>query len=883
MGGLRGRACLIPCGFRCLTGPMSKLALVRFAIVACALGAILPFAPIAAPTAFAQDKPAAKGDRSEEPAAKAPAPKAGAQSPKGGEAKPAAQSDATQNGARRPALSRTAPAIERLREAIDQIDASLRAADIGDSTLVQHRGRLEPVRDELREIIGSLESRHADVETRLKQLGAAPEEGEPKEDPALTEERSRLEERRAVLDGALKQTRLLQLRADNLSVRITERRRELFTQQLLGRNASAADPAFWAQAVRATPDAWHGLVLVGQGWMDHLTANATQWNLVAAGVALLVFLISAGLFLRWFVRRDFQPKELGTRFAKSFFALKSLIRIGVTSPAIVLGALLILNAFGLLTERVGTIGLSLVAAVGIAAFGHGVAIGLFAPDEPDRRLLAVKDETARLVAGRLTWAARILGAVVLLNAVLQAIVAPVALTVATNVIFAVIIVALLSQFLFLLGHREALEDDVAGSGWLRSAGWLLAIGIIAALVTGYIGLAAFLAGRFLAALGLIGALYILLTFIDALFTEVLTASSPRGRAVAHFFGMRPRSVELLGTLLSAVIRLLLVLVVLMPLLGPWGIFAADFVGVLKDATFGFKIGDVTISLRTIVIAFAILMVGILATRALQSWLNATFLPRTTLDPSLQNSVSTIFGYVGVIAAISLALAQLGVDFQKITLVAGALSIGIGFGLQSVVSNFVSGLILLAERPIRVGDVIAVKGEEGRVRRIHVRATEIETGDRASVIIPNSELITQVVKNRTHTDSFARGAVQVGVAYDSDVAKVRDTLLDIARSHPHIVQTPGPTAFLTGFGESAINFELSWLVRNLGDSAGVKSDICFAILERFRAAGIVMPFPHRTIAIEGPADDDVDTADTTPRSGPEKPAPRRAAPKKPKAR
>jgi potassium efflux system protein len=207
----------------------------------------------------------------------------------------------------------------------------------------------------------------------------------------------------------------------------------------------------------------------------------------------------------------------------------------------------------------------------------------------------------------------------------------------------------------------------------------------------------------------------------------------------------------------------------------------------------------------------------------------------------------------VIAAISFALAQLGVDFQRITLVAGALSIGIGFGLQSVVSNFVSGLILLAERPIRVGDIIAVKGEEGRVRRIHVRATEIETGDRGSVIIPNSELITQVVKNRTHSDSSARIAVTLGVAYDSDVAKVRDILLEIAKAHPHVMQNPAPSVLLTGFGDSAINFELGWVVRNLGDGGGIKSDICFSILERFRAEGIVMPYPHRHIRIEGLAD------------------------------
>ncbi len=386
--------------------------------------------------------------------------------------------------------------------------------------------------------------------------------------------------------------------------------------------------------------------------------------------------------------------------------------------------------------------------------------------EPERRLISIRDEVAQLLASHLIWAARMLGAIVFLNIVQQAIVAPVSLTVATSAIFALLIAAILCHFLFRVGRSEVPEDEISGVGWLRAGGWLLVIGIVAALLTGFIGLAAFLAGRFLVALGAIGALYVFLVFIDALFTDVLSASSPRTKAIANFFGLKPRTIELLGTLLSAALRILLVLVVLLPLLGPWGIFAADFFGVVREATFGLRIGEVTISFTTIFTAFATILIGVLATRAVQRWLSTQFLPRTTLDASLQNSVSTIFGYIGVIAALSLALAQLGVDFQKITLVAGALSIGIGFGLQSVVSNFVSGLILLAERPIRVGDIISVKGEEGRVLRIHVRATEIETGDRSNVIIPNSELITQVVKNRTYTDTFARVTVPVGVAYGS---------------------------------------------------------------------------------------------------------------------
>ncbi|ARP98474.1 DUF3772 domain-containing protein [Pseudorhodoplanes sinuspersici] len=808
----------------------------------------------AAPMSFGQSKAPAPSD----PASTAPA-------------EPIAQPDAA---AKQPNPSRTAEAIAPLKEAIDRMEELLRRDDLTDAQLIENRGSIEPVRDELREIIASLEGWLADVDTRLKQLGNPPEDGEPKEDANLVVERTRLKERHAALDGTLKQARVLALRVESISERITERRRALFTQELLGRTSSALDPSFWAQAAKAAPDGLRGAVLLVQGWMDHVRAATTVGTVVAASFALLAFLICVGLILRWLGQHDFRPRELGTRFAKSFFAMISLMRIAITAPAIVAGAILILNAFGLVPERMIHIAFSLAVAVGIAAFGRGVAFGLFAPDDPERRLLVIHDDTARLISSKLVWAARVLGVVVFINVLLRAVIAPVSLTIATSAIFSVVIAGILCHFLFIVGRSHEQDDEVGGAGWLRAGGWLLVIGIAAALVTGFIGLAAFLAGRFLTALGLIGALYIFLVFIDALFTEVLTASTPRGRAVANFFGLRPRSIELIGTLLSAAIRLILILVVLLPLLGPWGIFAADFFGVVRDATFGFRIGDVTISLSTIFGAFATIVIGILATRAVQRWLQTSFLPRTALDPSLQHSISTIFSYLGIIAAISFALAQLGVDFQKITLVAGALSIGIGFGLQSVVSNFVSGLILLAERPIRVGDIINVKGEEGRVRYIHVRATEIETGDRASVIIPNSELITQVVKNRTHIDTFARVSVPIGVAYDSDVAKVRDTLMQIAKDHPHVMQSPAPTVFLTGFGDSAINFELGWLVRNIGDAAGVKSDICFSILEKFREQGIDIPYPRRDIRIHG-----INDAEPEAGTGPEMSEP--AAPKKPK--
>jgi small-conductance mechanosensitive channel len=327
---------------------------------------------------------------------------------------------------------------------------------------------------------------------------------------------------------------------------------------------------------------------------------------------------------------------------------------------------------------------------------------------------------------------------------------------------------------------------------------------------------------------------------------VVTGDTPRGRAIAATFGIGPRGVELIGTVLSAVLRVVLVLLAIVPILGRSGMLAADVFGTVQGAVFGFRIGDITISLTAILSALMVLLVGIVATRAVQRWLQTRFLPRTGLEPSLQLSVSTIVGYLGVIAALTFTLAVLGIDVQKIALIAGALSVGIGFGLQSIVSNFVSGLILLAERPIRVGDSIVVKGEEGQVRKISVRATEIETDDRASVIIPNSELITGIVKNWTRVNTLGRIIVKVGVGYESDPAQVRDILLDIAGTHPQIAQSPAPGAFLLGFGDSALEFELRCIVRDVEKGASVRSDLHYEVIKRFRTAGITIPYPQREL-------------------------------------
>jgi small-conductance mechanosensitive channel len=397
--------------------------------------------------------------------------------------------------------------------------------------------------------------------------------------------------------------------------------------------------------------------------------------------------------------------------------------------------------------------------------------------------------------------------------------------------------------------KSTQADALVAAAWAHPLGLLMTALIAAALVTGYAGLAAFVALRVIVAAAVFGALYLLLVVTQTFFATI-SEQTGGGRRLAASLGVSARSLGLSGTLLSAITRVMLIVLSFLLIIGPWEVSTADLFDTIRNIPFGFKIGEIHLSFRAMLAAAFVLGLLLVITRIAQRWLEAELLPRTGIEPSLQISIVTIFGYIGAITAIALALTGLGFDLQKIALIAGALSVGIGFGLQSIVSNFVSGLILLTERPIRVGDSIVVKGEEGWVRRVRVRATEIETFDRARVIIPNSELITSVVKNWTRANTLGRIVVKVGVAYQSDPDQVRDILTEIAGAHPQIVQSPPPAAFILGFGDSALEFELRCVVADVEKALRVKSDLYYAVIKRFRETGIEIPYPQRELRWRG---------------------------------
>lgn len=733
--------------------------------------------------------------------------------------------------------------LDSVRLELSQIETTLSRSDLSDDELQRQRIRLQPPLDQLRLIIDQQTPLVEQAKLKLDQLGTKPDDKAPPESAEIAREREVRTKAYADADETLKIARASLLQAEQLQSTIGDKRREIFATTLFAAGPSVLSPDVWSNAVTTAPEDLRASGYVFGGWLSGVSAAFSGTRGGVLGLALI------GAVLLYWLRARYLPR-FKARYANTqdtgslhclYVALAHIVA-GAAPPA--LASWLVykaLNTTGLLPERIQPVIWAVVVGLAFVAFVQALADAVFAASSPQRRLVRVMDETARSVV----WIASALATVTMVGKVfeawLQAIAAGLSISIIVKALFATLFALALIAGLYRIRDDDDVEQeaclgpyvpvDGASLGPIRILGWVIGLVIIAAALSGYVVFANFLAEQTLW-VGIVACLYLLThQFVELGIPRLLSGKGRLALTLRAGVGLRTATLDKIAVLGAGLLKLLLLFVTLLLVLAPWGLESADFLVSLRAAFFGFQVGGVTISVSSIVVGAVVFALGIAATRTIQRWLESKFLPTTQLDPGLRNSITTAAGYVGYIGAVALAVSAIGLSLERLTLVASALSVGIGFGLQSVVSNFVSGLILLWERPIRVGDQVLVGDVEGIVKRINVRSTEIATFDRSSVIVPNSNLVSGVVRNRVRTDRTGRVLISLSVTRQTDAGAVRSMLQEVADNHGDVLKKPPPTILFKKLGTATMDFDLICIVDDLDLVGRVTSDLNFAIRKR----------------------------------------------------
>jgi small-conductance mechanosensitive channel len=748
----------------------------------------------------------------------------------------------------------------RWDRSLDLVEQQLARADTTAESATRFFELTGQIREEAQREAADLQPKVDSLQRRLEALGPAPEEGAAPEAPEVAAQRGALSEELQHLNAQISQAKLAIVRADEIDQEIGSLSQRKRFEALFRAYPLPWAPETWQQSVPEFFAVAEQMLRSPAGWWEAMSQDERQVSLSLRVAVLLTLALVIGGFLRhWLIRRYGRDPAQGepSYTARLIAATASAAARGII-PALVFGGLFYLAWRNQVAEEslFWSLVTLLFAVMVFFSLAWAVPYAVLSPDLPQWRLLSVSPENARKLGRRFTLLAAFFAVQIFMTEAHEEIGVSDAyfslMTLLLNALPALVVVDMGRRRYWVMerrGTEEAEEDEEAAADTPQSGFWglvrritaLIAVISILASLMGYADLAAFLVRSLLLSIVTLGAIAIL----RGLGRELIGAGLRSGfmrEALELRHVARNRIKFWLRTLLDAAFIVTGVMVIAAVWSSPFGEFWAQARRLLSGVT----IGGVTISFTDILVALSIFVLILLLTRLGQRFLNNRVLPQTNFDSGVQNSLSAGFGYIGIILAAVFGISALGVDLSNIALIAGALSVGIGFGLQTIVSNFVAGIILLIERPIKVGDWVLVGGNEGLVNRITVRSTELQTFQRASVIIPNSDFISTSVINWTHKDHYGRIEVAVGVAYGSDVEKVREVLLDCAQRHERVLTSPEPQVIFMNFGASSLDFELRCFTSEVSYRLLISSDLRFAIDKAFREAGIEIPFPQHVV-------------------------------------
>ena len=731
-----------------------------------------------------------------------------------------------------------------LQAQLKSLVGRLNSTSLADDALISNRITLEKLKAAA--ITGTEKAAGplSEITTQVEGLGAPPAADAPPEPETIANQRKELNAQLARATAVQKQLTLVGLEADQALTRLTDLQRENFLQRIFKADKSILNPALWTNMFDSGGVMWARVGnLVKRGFAD--AGSGFNWSgflllpvgLVVLGVLFLKLIPS--LMGRFGLRLADSSERSYSGLEKLWFVIWSYLKY---LAAVTILIILIMSSFevaGLLTPTIENLTNRITDALEPALLYGGLMYFVTAPRRPELRLLAIDTSAARILFAVVTLGYLVYGFGEELSNFATSINLPVSFTVGQTALTALGMIFFISTGLVVVRKQAAKGLASEGSTYFLTwfmnflpLWWILVLVATLALLFGFIALAYFIAGNLLDTAMLAVAMGLLHAFIDAVTAAIVDPQSRTGHTVRRFTALSDQGIQRTVLVLRTLADAVLIIVTLLALVLLWTVVLFDVAGFIGSLGQGVTIGNITLSPKAILTALAVLFVGITATKYITRWLERRVLAETQLDKGVQNSLRAVAGYTGYSLAGAFALTAAGLDFSSLAIVFGALGVGIGLGLQSITNNFVSGLILLAERPIRVGDWVVTSAGEGIVRKINVRSTEIETFDNSSIIVPNSNLISNAVVNWTHRDSVGRFGVTILFHHSVNVEDVSAKLMEILQNHPKIMRHPPAMVQLTNITTSGLEFVLRGHVRDVFQGGQVASDLRLSIAQAF---------------------------------------------------
>ena len=744
--------------------------------------------------------------------------------------------------------------LQALQQRLDALKQQISAAN-NYNQLEGPQDRVQAFILDVDKLSTALLPQQAQLTVQLGVLGAAPDTGIASEQADIIAQRASLTEQKNKVDATLKSLAALKQSAADLITQIAGIRRTLLESELTLGTDSVLNPDFWSPLINPSPDDRQRLRFfvqqIEETWATVWAPGQHVYTVLLVMLALLIWTYGRRLAERGLTWVCIHRMPEG-RLRRSALAFASALAT-IATTAIALHVLFYaLTRHAPLTPVLATFSDEFEKVVYACVLITGLSRALLSTQHPSWRLPAIADPVALALKPFPRILSCALLVLVTLVQVSNATGMSSQIVLAGRGVIAMVVLAIVVTMLLQVSKaRKAMiaanDASAAGStfsGVIFTVASLSIFVAAMALLTGYVSLARFITYELVWSYIVLSGFYLLIQVIKDACEHVFSPRHASGKALKQLLGVGDRRLDQMSILLSGFSRAgLLLLAVIALFVGGIGTTLGQLASNIMAILGGAGLRKLNIVPGHLLNAVLALLIGIWLIRALRRWLDNEFLPKTDMDPGMCASLSTLFSNIGYAFVILLTLSSLGVKWTNLAWIVSALSVGIGFGLQEIVKNFVSGLILLTERPVKVGDLISISGVEGDIRRINVRATEIQLSDRSIVIVPNSQLISQNLRNVTLGGS-AQGVASLELVFplDIDPEEVKDLLLNAYCENETVLEKPAPFVRFSKLTPDGITLTVTGYVASPRIVGVTKSDLLFEVLKRLGAAGIALAKP-----------------------------------------